>query len=209
MDKFAEYVRDAEVRGVLGACVHSGILPELSEAGFDKLASDVCDKLGDNVDYSIDDVMQATADCLNEAAEKTASEAPAEEAPAEAEEGEEKTASEEDIDTAVQLALGDLFMQKIANQLDDEAFIAGTEAILKEAADMKKTCKKVAKEVKKALPSAKEVKEIIVDGAKGKDIAKAVTKGDAKLLAKALGRTGAVYAAPSAALAAAVEKLTD
>ena len=203
MDKFAEYVRDAEVRGVLGACVHSGILPELSEAGFDKLASDVCDKLGDNADYSIDDVMQATADCLNEAAEKTASAQPA------AEEGEEKIASEEDVDVAMQLALGELFMQKIANEVDDEAFIAGTEAILKEAADMKKTCKKVVKEVKKALPSAKEVKEIIVDGAKGKDIAKAVSKGDAKLLAKALGRTGAVYAAPSAALAAAVEKLDD
>lgn len=204
MDKFAEYVRDAEVRGVLGACVHSGILPELSEAGFDKLASDVCDKLGDNVDYSIDDVMQATADCLNEAAEKTASEAPAE-----AEEGEEKTASEEDVDMAVQLALGELFMQKIANEVDDEAFIAGTEAILKEASDMKKTCKKVVKEVKKALPSAKEVKKIVVDGAKGKDVVKAVSKGDAKLLAKALGRTGAVYAAPTAALAAAVEKLDD
>lgn len=203
MDKFAEYVRDAEVRGVLGACVHSGILPELSEAGFDKLASDVCDKLGDNADYSIDDVMQATADCLNEAAEKTASAQPA------AEEGEEKIASEEDVNVAMQLALGELFMQKIANEVDDEAFIAGTEAILKEAADMKKTCKKVVKEVKKALPSAKEVKEIIVDGAKGKDIAKAVSKGDAKLLAKALGRTGAVYAAPSAALAAAVEKLDD
>jgi len=203
MDKFAEYVRDAEVRGVLGACVHSGILPELSEAGFDKLASDVCDKLGDNADYSIDDVMQATADCLNEAAEKTASAQPA------AEEGEEKIASEEDVDVAMQLALGELFMQKIANEVDDEAFIAGTEAILKEAADMKKTCKKVVKEVKKALPSAKEVKEFIVDGAKGKDIAKAVSKGDAKLLAKALGRTGAVYAAPSAALAAAVEKLDD
>ena len=203
MDKFAEYVRDAEVRGVLGACVHSGILPELSEAGFDKLASDVCDKLGDNADYSIDDVLQATADCLNEAAEKTASAQPA------AEEGEEKIASEEDVDVAMQLALGELFMQKIANEVDDEAFIAGTEAILKEAADMKKTCKKVVKEVKKALPSAKEVKEIIVDGAKGKDIAKAVSKGDAKLLAKAMGRTGAVYAAPSAALAAAVEKLDD
>lgn len=202
MDKLAELVRDVEVRGVLGACVHSGVLPELSPEGFDKLAADVSAKIGDDENYTIDSVMQAAADVLNESAEKTASEASAEE-------GEEKTASDEDIDAAVHMALGEVFLQKLANEIDDETFVASTESILKEAADLKKEVKKVVKEVKKSLPSAKEVKKIVIEGAKGKDIVKAVSKGDAKLLAKAMGRTGAVYAAPTAALAAAVEQLAD
>ena len=106
MNKIAELVKEAEVRGVLAALVDGGHLKVASQEEFDALTEVVSASI-DGYDHDLNTVLSKTAEVIEYL-----------------ENGDfEKEAGEAEIDeTAVMAAFGELSMMKMAGQIDEEAF---------------------------------------------------------------------------------------
>ena len=100
MDKIAEMVRDAEIRGALAAFVDAGLVKVASQEAFEGLVAAVGNKLGED-DYDLQKVAAVTDEILGEA---------------------EKTAAVQDDELIRNAALGELLQMKVAGQIDDETF---------------------------------------------------------------------------------------
>lgn len=116
MEKLAK-IRDMEVRGALAALVDTGLVKCASREEFDKLASDVADRVG--FEYSIDSIVDATSAVLEGGSEKTAAMT--------------KSAAD-DYASQCYASLGELLLMKTAGQVDDQTFVAGADILMKEAA---------------------------------------------------------------------------
>lgn len=119
MDKLAELMRAAEIRGVVSAFVDAGLVKVAGQEEFDSLVGSVCARLGDEK-YDLKKVASITDALL---AEQTGNQEADESQPDAA--SRQKTA-EEGMDKNVALmrnaALGELLQMKVAGKVDDAVF---------------------------------------------------------------------------------------
>lgn len=114
MNKIASLVKEAEVRGVLAGLVDGGHLKIASAEDLEAL-TEVVSGAVEGYDYDLNTILSKTAEVM-EALEN---------------EGQDKEASEDEVDeTAVMAAFGELSMMKMAGEIDEESFE-------KEAANLK------------------------------------------------------------------------
>ena len=119
MDKLAQIakVRESEVRGCLAAFADAGILKVASAQDFDALSSAVASNLG--IDYDIDTIYKTAAFVIDGAS--SGYEQPVQQ---------EKTAAAKPSSLE---AVGALFMQKVAGQIDDATFAREIVPLMKRA----------------------------------------------------------------------------
>ena len=110
MEKLAQ-ICNSEVRGVLAALVDTGHIKVASAEDFDQLSDAVQASLP-SLEYDIDDIVKIAADLL---------------------EGEEKTASYNDVYNENMAALGELLLMKTAGQISDAEFAEVGEYLVKSA----------------------------------------------------------------------------
>lgn len=107
MNKIAEEVKIAEVRGCMAAFVDAGLVKVANEEAFDTLCNAVSQNLDDN--YNLEKVASVTESILSNSLEKTSAE------------------------TARNAALGELLLMKTAGQIDDSTFFKTAEELMKKA----------------------------------------------------------------------------
>lgn len=113
INKVAEQVKEAEVRGVMAAFVDAGLVKVASENAFDDLCGIVAQNIG--MDYDLQKIANVTEAVLNGGMQKSASQ--------------QKTAHE----TARNAALGELLLMKTAGQIDDATFTREAQGLMKMA----------------------------------------------------------------------------
>jgi len=106
MYKYAEEVKQAEVRGCIAAWIDAGQIKVASEGAFEDLCSKVAANLSD--DYDLQKVAAVTEAVLSGGMKKTASQ-----------------------ETARNAALGELLLMKTAGQIDDSTFVKAAEELMK------------------------------------------------------------------------------
>jgi len=106
MYKYAEEVKQAEVRGCIAAWIDAGQIKVASEGAFEDLCSKVAANLSD--DYDLQKVAAVTEAVLSGGIKKTASQ-----------------------ETARNAALGELLLMKTAGQIDDATFVKTAQELMK------------------------------------------------------------------------------
>lgn len=148
MNKIASLVKEAEVRGVLAGLVDGGHLKIASVEDLEALTEAVSGAV-EGYDYDLDTILSKTAEVIEAMEDK----------------GQDKEASEDEVDeTAVMAAFGELSMMKMAGEIDEDSFE-------KEASKLKamlEGAKAVGSKVKAAPGKAKEVAKKVKDTFTGK-----------------------------------------
>ncbi len=111
MYKFAEEVKEAEVRGCIAAWIDAGHIKVASEEAFDDLCEVVSSNLGTN--YDLNKVAAVTEAVLSGGMQKTAANA----------------------ERARNAALGELLLMKTAGEIDDATFVKTARDLMKIADD--------------------------------------------------------------------------
>lgn len=146
MNKIASLVKEAEVRGVLAGLVDGGHLKIASVEDLEALTEAVSGAV-EGYDYDLNTILSKTAEVIE----------------AQENEGQDKEASEDEVDeTAVMAAFGELSMMKMAGEIDEDSFE-------KEASKLKamlEGAKAVGSKVKGAAAKAKELPGKAKDSAK-------------------------------------------
>jgi hypothetical protein len=106
MYKYAEEVKQAEVRGCIAAWIDAGQIKVASEGAFEDLCGRVAANLSD--DYDLQKVAAVTEAVLSGGMKKTASQ-----------------------ETARNAALGELLLMKTAGQIDDDTFVKTANELMK------------------------------------------------------------------------------
>lgn len=108
MDKIAEQVKEAEVRGCMAAFVDAGLVKVAGQDEFEALCGAVAANVGDN--YDLEKIAAVTDAVISGKLQKTAS-----------------------AETARNAALGELLMMKVAGKIDDATFVKTAQELSKMA----------------------------------------------------------------------------